>query len=614
MAFDSLNNCTVLFGGYDGTNVFGDTFEYDNKVNTWVDRNPEKAPYPRSAHAMVYDSSQLCIILFGGVNFGDTWLYRYEFMKDGFFISPVIDALKIDTYWYNIDWIAQTPMSTSIKVQIASNDDRVSWYFVGPAGDENSFYEYPSTISDIHQHNRYLRCKVYFETTHPGRTPVLETLRIVYNRVPEKPVLIEPMTYVNTSTPLFRWQFDDMDMDTQKAFRIFVDDSSEFDSINYDSGVQYSANPYWRFKEELADGIWYWRCRVLDSEDSWSEYSGTSMNIDTKAPVIKIINPSLNATLYYGHEYDLEWVAQDRNLGRRPVGIYYCSEPTKWHLIADNLPIDGTYSWQVPEIEYNKILLKFVCTDRAGNTAEKIIWVKLQYPPPPTIADILIAYLPIIVFVSALITAITLFKTYKVMKARHKKRIRKLRRSVALKSTKCRSCGEKIVGGVSLVIKCTCNYIYHPWCANKLKICLNCKSGIEEMRETVIDEVFLIYHDGRLIKHFTRRLRPDIDQRILSSMLVAVQDFVKDSFKGVTGGLDELKYGDLKILIGRGKWLIIAAVVAGEDVEKFRPQVGKALAEMEWRYAPLLKDWDGEIGKLIVLERYVYDLIAGKYR
>ena len=74
-----------------------------------------------------------------------------------------------------------------------------------------------------------------------------------------------------------------------------------------------------------------------------------------------------------------------------------------------------------------------------------------------------------------------------------------------------------------------------PHCGKKLRV-----------ERAIIDEVFLMYRDGRLIKHFTRRLKPDVDQDILSGMLTAVQEFVKDTFRGEEGELDQMKFGRLR--------------------------------------------------------------------
>jgi hypothetical protein len=131
--------------------------------------------------------------------------------------------------------------------------------------------------------------------------------------------------------------------------------------------------------------------------------------------------------------------------------------------------------------------------------------------------------------------------------------------------------------------------------------------------KTVIDEVFFMYNDGRLIKHFTRRLKPDMDEDILSSMLVAVQDFIKDSFRDQEGILDEMKFGRFQVLLGRGEHIMLAAVVLGEELEPFKPQVQKCIDDIEEKYADILEDWDGELGKLMGASKYIMDLIDGSY-
>jgi hypothetical protein len=130
---------------------------------------------------------------------------------------------------------------------------------------------------------------------------------------------------------------------------------------------------------------------------------------------------------------------------------------------------------------------------------------------------------------------------------------------------------------------------------------------------TVIDEVFFMYNDGRLIKHFTRRLKPDMDEDILSSMLVAVQDFVKDSFRGQEGILEEKKFGRFQVILGRGKHIILATIVLGDEVEPFRPQIAKCVEDIEEKYGDVLEDWDGEMSSVRGAAKYIVDLIDGKY-
>ncbi len=130
-----------------------------------------------------------------------------------------------------------------------------------------------------------------------------------------------------------------------------------------------------------------------------------------------------------------------------------------------------------------------------------------------------------------------------------------------------------------------------------------------------IDDVFLLYRrDGVLIKHETRRLRPDIDTDILSGMLTAVQQFVKDSFRGDEDEeLNEMTVGQMHILIGRGKYLILAATITGGDVESMSAQIGKAIEDMETHQWDRLDEWDGDMDLGKVLAPYVKKLIRGEY-
>ncbi len=133
--------------------------------------------------------------------------------------------------------------------------------------------------------------------------------------------------------------------------------------------------------------------------------------------------------------------------------------------------------------------------------------------------------------------------------------------------------------------------------------------------EAAIDDVFLLHRsDGILIKHETRRLRPDIDTDILSGMLTAVQQFVKDSFRGEEGEeLNEMTVGQMHILIGRGKWLILAATITGGDIESMTVQIEKCVQDMEDHNWDRLEDWDGDLEIAKVLGPYLKKLIRGEY-
>ena len=119
-------------------------------------------------------------------------------------------------------------------------------------------------------------------------------------------------------------------------------------------------------------------------------------------------------------------------------------------------------------------------------------------------------------------------------------------------------------------------------------------------RKPVIEQAFLIYKDGAMLAHATNHMIPEMDTAIFSSMLMAIQDFVKDSFKDEKNWeLNKLEFGDSKVFIARlpGSDMNMALVYKGND--KKIPEMGKKTLEaLEKEYGQLLKDWDGNLDDL----------------
>jgi len=132
-------------------------------------------------------------------------------------------------------------------------------------------------------------------------------------------------------------------------------------------------------------------------------------------------------------------------------------------------------------------------------------------------------------------------------------------------------------------------------------------------QKTVIEDIFLLHRSGLLLKHYTRRLRPNVDSDVLSGMLVAVQEFIKDSFKGEKGMLKEIRFGELRIVVMEGKWTIVACLVRGEKVMDVQPQIAAALADVESKYADLLMNWDGTMDAVPEVDVIMRKLISGEY-
>ncbi|MEM2900455.1 MAG: PQQ-binding-like beta-propeller repeat protein [Thermoplasmata archaeon] len=124
------------------------------------------------------------------------------------------------------------------------------------------------------------------------------------------------------------------------------------------------------------------------------------------------------------------------------------------------------------------------------------------------------------------------------------------------------------------------------------------EEGQKVKREYIIQDIFVIYNDGRVIMHNSRRIRPDVDESVIGSMITAIQNFVKDSFQDVEAEeLNELKYGATKILIERGQYIYIAVVISGESDEEFRSQIRSMLRNIESEYEVILSEWDGDVSR-----------------
>ena len=118
-----------------------------------------------------------------------------------------------------------------------------------------------------------------------------------------------------------------------------------------------------------------------------------------------------------------------------------------------------------------------------------------------------------------------------------------------------------------------------------------------------IQEMYLIYNDGRMINSLMDE-EAKVDSDIMSSMLTAINDFVKDSFQ-TSGNLGSIDYGENQIILERGKHTILASVVYGEANRDLRSRMGRALTKIEDEFKSKLKEWDGDVDSLADTKEYL---------
>jgi len=118
-------------------------------------------------------------------------------------------------------------------------------------------------------------------------------------------------------------------------------------------------------------------------------------------------------------------------------------------------------------------------------------------------------------------------------------------------------------------------------------------------RRISVDETFVIYNDGRMLAHTTRRLKPGMDDQVLSGMFVAIQDFIKDSFKDETSfTLRKLDFGEKSVLVEKGSYVYLAVILHGKASKKVASRMKMVVDDIEERFSEHLVEWDGDLDKV----------------
>ncbi len=130
---------------------------------------------------------------------------------------------------------------------------------------------------------------------------------------------------------------------------------------------------------------------------------------------------------------------------------------------------------------------------------------------------------------------------------------------------------------------------------------------------TIVDEVFLMTPNGMLLKHYTRRLRPDQDEDILAGMLSAVQNFIRESFDEAGGKLNEIKFENYDIVISHSKNVVVAAIISTKKPERLRLQLESATNDIEAKFGEQISHWSGDRKELVDVDVLMKKFLAGKY-
>ena len=111
-----------------------------------------------------------------------------------------------------------------------------------------------------------------------------------------------------------------------------------------------------------------------------------------------------------------------------------------------------------------------------------------------------------------------------------------------------------------------------------------------------VEQVFLVHAEtGLLLAHVTA---PDLDvpdADLISGMLTAIQDFVRDSFRPTEGGtLSTFTVGEHTVHVEAGPRALVAGVIRGQCPESVPQRLQQSLEQIHLEYASQLGDFEGE--------------------
>ena len=125
-----------------------------------------------------------------------------------------------------------------------------------------------------------------------------------------------------------------------------------------------------------------------------------------------------------------------------------------------------------------------------------------------------------------------------------------------------------------------------------------------------VSDVFLVYGDGVIIRHISKRGTMSMDEDLAIAMLTAIQEFVQQSMRSAQ--LKSMQAGNDNILIERdpSKLFYIAVIHTGIVTEELRKAINFATRSIKEEYGHVLERWDGNVAKFEGVERYLDQVLA----
>ena len=131
-----------------------------------------------------------------------------------------------------------------------------------------------------------------------------------------------------------------------------------------------------------------------------------------------------------------------------------------------------------------------------------------------------------------------------------------------------------------------------------------------------VEHVFLIHrHTGLLISHVAAPDAVSQDPQLVSSMLAAIQDFIRDSFSGAEHqGFDTVRLGELRLWSEPGPFASLAVVIHGNPPETLHETLAGVVTRVNAEHHDVLRDFNGDSATLANVETTLAECVELQQR
>ncbi len=129
-----------------------------------------------------------------------------------------------------------------------------------------------------------------------------------------------------------------------------------------------------------------------------------------------------------------------------------------------------------------------------------------------------------------------------------------------------------------------------------------------------VEQVFFIHGEtGLVLAHAVNDGVDTQDADLVSAMLTAIQDFVRDCFTGGGGELDSIRLGEFTIYMEKSPQAFLACVVRGTPPADFRSRIQTNFELMLMECAGDLASFNGDTSPFLAVHRRLEDCLSARF-